>query len=35
MDFRTKNGKVIEMLAYYDPALMNAEIEAFRKVRSK
>ena len=35
MDFRTKNGKVIEMLAYYDPAQMNAEIEASKKVRSK
>ena len=34
-DFRTKNGKVIEMLAYYDPAQMNAEIEAFKKVRLK
>lgn len=35
MDFRTKDGQVIEMLSYYDPAHMNAEIEAFKKVRSK
>ena len=28
MDFRTVNGKVVEMLAYYDPTQMNEEIKA-------
>ena len=28
MDFRTLDGKVVNMLAYYDPAQLNAEIAA-------
>ena len=28
MDFRTVKGKVVEMLAYYDPTQMNEEIKA-------
>lgn len=28
MDFRTSKGKVIEMLAFYDPTQMNEEIKA-------
>lgn len=28
MDFRTSKGKVVEMLAYYDPTQLNAEIAA-------
>ena len=28
MDFRTLKGKVVEMLAYYDPTQLNAEIAA-------
>ena len=28
MDFRTVKGKVVEMLAYYDPTQMNEEIRA-------
>ena len=28
MDFRTSKGKVVEMLAYYDPTQMNEEIKA-------
>jgi len=30
-DFRWENGKVVEMLAYYDPADMNAEISALEE----
>ena len=28
MDFRTSKGKVVEMLAYYDPTQLNEEIKA-------
>ncbi len=28
MDFRTSKGKVVEMLAFYDPSQLNAEIAA-------
>ena len=28
MDFRTVKGKVVEILAYYDPTQMNEEIKA-------
>jgi ribosomal protein S16 len=30
LDFRWYNGKVIEMLGYYDPATMNEEIAAWK-----
>ncbi len=32
-DFRWENGKVVEMLAYYDPTVMNEEIAAFEGSR--
>ncbi|MGI9266450.1 MAG: hypothetical protein ACR2QY_02895 [Akkermansiaceae bacterium] len=35
MDFRTLDGKVVEMLAFYDPAQMNAEIEALEASKTK
>ena len=28
MDFRTSKGKVVQMLAFYDPSQMNEEIKA-------
>lgn len=35
MDFRTLDGKTVEMLAFYDPAQMNAEIEALEASKTK
>ena len=35
MDFRTSKGKVVEMLAYYDPTQRNAEREAMEAAKVK
>ncbi len=35
MDFRTSKGKVVEMLAYYDPTQRNAEREAIEAAKVK
>ena len=35
IDFRTSKGKVVEMLAYYDPTQWNAETEAMEAAKVK
>ena len=35
MDFRTSKGKVVEMLAYYDPSQRNAEKDALEAAKVK
>lgn len=34
MDFRTSKGKVVEMLAFYDPAQMQAEMKALQATKN-
>ena len=34
MDFRTSKGKVVEMLAFYDPAQMQAEMKALEATKN-
>jgi hypothetical protein len=34
MDFRTSKGKVVEMLAFYDPAQVQAEMKALEATKN-